>query len=261
MRLTAWLVPLRLHCMKPLVSGMFSTSVDGLNLKFAEIPTAGSKHHLLLEKTVSLSPVSESSSPLAATITKITSKQLKLELLGPPPTRPLSEGDQVRIKYWDEETAYYFDAEIEIVSVPCGRQVTLSIPREEISVQRRKAQRVCYPLSFSLTIIDAAETQLIGHTVSEAKTENVSVGGLAFHTSLPLKLKDRLEISFRLSPSEQVKAVGWVVRYQPLRQDGKRLNLVALEFLHLRGEEQHKLHLFLAQILPGDAADYVQWFD
>ncbi len=118
---------------------------------------------------------------------------------------------------------------------------------------------MCYPISFSFTIIDAAESQLIGHTVSEAETENVSVGGLAFHTLLPLKLKDRLEISFRLSPSEQVKAVGWVVRYQPLRQEGKRLNLVALEFLHLGAEEQNKLLLFLAQVLPRDAA--IQWFD
>ena len=238
---------------------MFSTSVDGRNLKFAEIPTAGSEHHLLLEKTVSLAPVSESSSPLAATILKITSEQVWLELLGPPQTGALSQGDQVRIKYWDEETVYSFDAEIQNVSGPCARQVTLSSPREEISVQRRKAQRVCYPISFSFTIIDSADTQLIGHTVSEAETENVSVGGLAFHTLLPLKPKDRLEISFRLSPSEQVKAVGWVVRYQPLRQDGKRLNLVALEFLHLGTEEQNKLLLFLAQVLPRDAA--IQWFD
>ena len=159
---------------------MFSTPVDGRNLKFAEIPTAGSEHHLLLEKTVSLSPVSESSPPLAATVTKITSEQVWLALLGPPPTPAVSKGDQVRIKYWDEETAYYFDAEIQTVSGPCARQVTLSSPREEISVQRRKAQRVCYPLSFSFTIIEAADTQLIGHTVSEAETENVSLGGLAF---------------------------------------------------------------------------------
>jgi hypothetical protein len=67
--------------MKPLAIGMFSTSVDGLNLKFAEVPTTGSEHHLLLEKTVSLSPVSESSPPLAATITKITSnpKEIRSE--------------------------------------------------------------------------------------------------------------------------------------------------------------------------------------
>lgn len=238
---------------------MFSTPVDGQDLKFAEVSTSGSAHHLLLEKTVSLSLWSESSPPLAATLTRITSEQVWLELLGPPPTRAFSKGDQVRIKYWDEETVYYFDAEIQTVFGPCARQVTISSPREEISVQRRKAQRVCYPISFSFTIIDAADTQLIGHTVSKAKTENVSLGGLAFHTPLPLKLKDRLEISFRLSPSEQVKAVGWVVRYQPLRQDGKRLNLVALEFLHLGAKEQNKLHLFLAQILPRDAA--IQWFD
>ncbi len=259
MTLTARLVPLRLNCMKPLVIKMFSTSIDGRNLKFAKVTSAGSEHHLLQEKTVSLSPVSESCPPLAAIVTKITSEQVWLELLGPPPTRALSKGDQAQIKYWDEETAYYFEAEIQTVSGPCARQLTISSPREEISVQRRKSQRVCYPISFSFTIIDAAETQLIGHTVSEAETENVSVGGLAFYTLLPLKLKDRLEITFRLSPSEQVKAVGWVVRYQPLRQDGTRLNLVALEFLHLGTQEQNKLHLFLAQILPQEAG--IQWFD
>ncbi len=245
--------------MKPLVIKMFSTPVDGQDLKFAEISTSGSAHHLLLEKTVSLSPVSESSPPLAATLIKITSEQVWLELLGPPPTQAFSKGDQVRIKYWDEETVYYFDTEIQTVSGPCARQVTISSPREEISIQRRKALRVCYPISFSLTIIDAADTQLIGQTVSEAKAENISLGGLAFHTPLPLKLKDRLEINFRLSPSEQVKAVGWVVRNQPLRQDGKGLNLVALEFLHLGAEVQNKLHLFLAQVLPRDAS--LQWFD
>ena len=226
-----------LHETKPLVSGMFSTPVDGLNLKFAEVSTEGSEHHLLLEKTVSFSPASKSSHPFAATVTKINSEQVWLELLGPPPKRTFSKGSRVRIKYWDEETAYYFDAEIQTVSGPCARQVTISSPREEISVQRRKAQRVCYPLSFSFTIIEAADTQLIGYTVSEAESENVSLGGLAFHSPLPLKLKDRLEINFRLSPSEEVKAVGWVVRNQPLRQDETRLNLVALEFLHLGPEE------------------------
>jgi c-di-GMP-binding flagellar brake protein YcgR len=238
---------------------MFSTPVNSQNLKFAEVTTAGSEHHLLLDKTVSLSAVSESSHPLAATVTKITSEHVWLELVGPPAGQAFSKGAQVRIKCWDEETAYYFDAEIQTVSGPCARQITISSPREEISVQRRKAQRVCYPLSFSFTIIDSANTQLIGQTVSEAETENVSVGGLAFHSPLALKLKDRLEISFRLSPSEQVKAVAWVVRYQPLSQDGTNLNLVALEFLHLGAEAQNKLHLFLAQILPRDAS--IQWFD
>ena len=238
---------------------MFSTSVNGQNLKFAEVTSAGGKHHLFLDKTVSLSLVSESSCPLAATITKITSEHVWLELLGALPTQAFSKGDQVQIKYWDEETAYAFDAEIQTVSGPCSRQITISTPREEISVQRRKAQRVCYPISFSFTIIDSADTQLIGQTIPEAAAENISVGGLAFHTPLSLKLKDRLEMSFRLSPSEQVKAVGWVVRYQPLRQEGTRLNFVALEFLHLESEAQNKLHLFLAQVLPRDAS--IQWFD
>ena len=167
----------------------------------------------------------------------------------------------MKVKYWNQQAAYYFNSEILNVSGPSNQLLTIAIPCEEISVQRRKAQRVSYPISFSFTIIDAAESQLIGQRVLNAETENISVGGLAFRTTVPLRLRDKLEISFLLSPSEAVRAVGWVVRNEPRSHKGETDNLVALEFLHLAAEEQNKLLVLLAQILPPNSDSEVLWVD
>ena len=167
----------------------------------------------------------------------------------------------MQVKYWNQQAAYSFDSEILNVSGPSNQLLTIAGPREEISVQRRKAQRVSYPISFSFTIIDAADSRLIGQRVLDAETENISVDGLAFRTTVPLRLRDKLEISFLLSPSEAVRAVGWVVRYEPMSHKGETDNLVALEFLHLAAEEQNKLLVFLAQILPEDSDSEILWVD
>ncbi len=203
----------------------------------------------------------ESGAERAATVAKISSHQIWLELFSLSSARPFSPGEQVKVKYWNQEAAYYFDSEILNVSGPSNQLLTIAIPSEEISVQRRKSQRVSYPISFSFTIIDAAETQLIGQRVLNAETENISVGGLAFRTTVPLRLRDKLEISFLLSPSEAVRAVGWVVRYEPMSHKGETDNLVALEFLHLAAEEQNKLLVFLAQILPQESNSEIHWVD
>ena len=240
---------------------IFSTPVDYKDLNFAEVSTVGSDHHLLLEHTVSLSPLAESGAERAATVAKISSHQIWLELFCSSLARPFLPGEKVQVKYWNEQAAYYFDSEILNVSGPSNQLLTIAGPSEEISVQRRKAQRVSYPVSFSFTIIDAAESQLIGQRVLNAETENISVGGLAFRTTVPLRLRDKLEISFLLSPSEAVRAAGWVVRYEPMSSDGETENLVALEFLHLSGEEQNKLLVFLAQILPRESDSQILWVD
>ncbi|MDA2930696.1 PilZ domain-containing protein [Acidobacteria bacterium AH-259-O06] len=83
-------------------------------------------------------------------------------------------------------------------------------------MQRRKSYRVRVPVPFSFTVIDAGETELIGKQVPDSKTRNLSVGGLAFETTLPLKVGDKLEMNLQLSLSQRVNAVGWVVRSEPV---------------------------------------------
>ena len=50
-------------------------------------------------------------------------------------------------------------------------------------------------IPFWFTVIDAADLQLIGERVVNSETENISVGGLLFETSLQLKAGDKLEIN------------------------------------------------------------------
>ena len=217
-------------------------------LSVARLSIEGPDRYLTVGLKLSIAPLLKPSAELAATVTEISSEQIGLELLRCTSERSFGKGDRVRIKYW-EEAVYYFDSEILTVSGPANERVLISRPREGISVQRRKAARVRVPIPFSFTVINAAKTQLVGEKVPQSKTQNISVGGLKFETTLPLTLGDRLEMNLRLPPSQLVNAVGWVVRSEPVERNGKSLNAVALEFLQLDAEEQNQLLLFLLSCL------------
>lgn len=128
-------------------------------------------------------------------------------------------------------------------------------------MQRRRAFRVAAEVPFSFTVIDASETDLKGRKVTSVETQDLSVSGLSFHTSLPLRIGDKLEIKLQLSSSvnphkpssESVSASGWVVRSEPDEQDEESGSLVAVAFLMLEPKEQNQLLLFLAEPRTSEA--------
>jgi len=213
-------------------------------LSFAKTSIEGPDRYLRVGLKLSIAPLLKPSAELAATVTQISPEQIDFELLRSTSERSFREGDRVRVKYW-EEAVYYFDSQILTVSGSADEQVSISRPREGISVQRRKAVRVRVPIPFSLTVITAAKTELVGETVPDCRTQNISLGGLKFETNLPLALGDRLEIDLHLTPSQSVNAVGWVVRSEAIEHDGKSLHSVAMEFLQLEAKEQNQFLLFL----------------
>jgi c-di-GMP-binding flagellar brake protein YcgR len=197
---------------------------------------------------LAIAPLLKPSAELAATVTQISADQIDFELLRSTSERSFREGDRVRVKYW-EDAVYYFDSQILTVSGSADEQVAVSKPSEGIAVQRRKTARVRVAIPFSLTVISASETELMGETLTDCQTQNISLGGLKFETGLPLELGDRIEIDLRLAPSQIVNAVGWVVRSETVEREGKSLHSVAMEFLQLDGEEQNQLLLFLLSCL------------
>ena len=213
-------------------------------LSFAKTSIEGPDRYLRVGLKLSIAPLLKPSAELAATVTQISPDQIDFELLRSTSERSFREGDQVRVKYW-EDAVYYFDSQILTVSGSADEQVAVSRPSEGISVQRRKAVRVRVPIPFSFTVITAVKTELVGETVPDNQTKNISLGGLKFETSLPLALGDRLEIDLHLTPSQSVNAVGWVVRSEAIERDGKSLHAVAIEFLQLEAKEQHQFLLFL----------------
>jgi c-di-GMP-binding flagellar brake protein YcgR len=161
---------------------------------------------------------------------------------------PFQRGERVRIKYWNEQAIVYcWDADIIQIAGTGNQHVAIAMRGKGITIQRRRYHRVEYAIPFSFSVIDAAEAGLIGEKFAKAKTQNISVAGLRFETSLGLKAGDKLEMNLRLSTSQSVKAVGWVVRTEAVPKKDKVLSAVALQFLQLHEEDQIQLLEFLAQ--------------
>lgn len=190
----------------------------------------------------------ESKKTLAATVVTSSPAEIWLELARPTSQDLFQEGEKVRIKYWDEgAVAYYWDAEVINITPSGRRHVAISIHDKGVTVQRRKSPRVSVRIPFWFTVIDAADSKLIGEKVTEVETENISVSGLLFKSPILLQAGDKLEIHLQCPPAQQLNAVGWVVRSNPFELDGEPLKLVALEFLQMEEAEQLHLLEFLVQ--------------
>ncbi len=203
---------------------------------------------------LSVSLQEESGEALAATIEALSPRSISLKLSRPTPEPSFKTGDRVWMKYWDEgATVYRWETRVAEIQGPENQKVVLSIGNKEVLVQRRKSYRIRLQIPFSLTVVDAVDTELIGAKALECTTIDVSVAGLAFDTDLSLKVGDKLALCLNLDPSLQVNAVGWVVRSEPTKrkeyQHGtimtKVINFVAVNFLQLEAEEQNHLLRFL----------------
>lgn len=189
----------------------------------------------------------------AASVATSCSGELWLGLSRPCLEVPFQKGERVRIKYWNEGSIVYcWDADIIQIAGAGHQHVAIAMRGQGITIQRRRYYRVNAAIPFSFSVIDASEAHLIGEKSSTAKTQNISVAGLRFETSLGLKPGDKLEMNFRLPASQVVKAVGWVVRTAVAQTNGQPINSVALQFLQLQEEDQFQLLEFLAQSC-GDA--------
>ena len=183
---------------------------------------------------------------LGATVARISPGRLGLELSGPTLKLPLQVGEKVGIRYWDKGVIVYsWEAEIVDTSGLRKQRVEVSIGRKVV-VQRRTSCRVCLPIPFSFTVIGAADSQLISQKAFKGTPQNISAGGLAFETSLPLEVRDQLAVNLHLSSSSNLDTRGWVVRSQPVENRGDDFQSIALMFQQLEAKEQDQLLKFLA---------------
>ncbi|MFQ5929257.1 MAG: flagellar brake protein [Acidobacteriota bacterium] len=204
-------------------------------------PLAGLK----VGRGISISPIVKSKDKVAAIVTNISHPKIFLKLPRRISQLPFHEGERVRINYWEEGIIYCWDAEVVKITSSRKRRVAVSTLGEGVTLQWRNCVRVRASIPFSFTVVDAAESGLIGEKVLNTKTQDISTGGLAFQTSLLLKAGDKLEIDLHLA-SQRVSAFGWVVRCEPLGHDPTHINLVAIQFLQLKEKEQMQLLQFLA---------------
>ena len=185
----------------------------------------------------------KSKGEVPATVTQSSATEVCLELARPVWPLPFRKGSPVRIKYWDEGAiAYFWEAKIVKAS---KRNVVALLLGGGITVQRRQSYRIRTQIRLACTVIDATDRYLVGEEFN-CKTKDISVGGLAFDTHLPLNEGDRLAVRIHFSPVNQIDVVGWILRATPMERDGEVTNSVALQFLHCEAKDQNHLMRFLA---------------
>ena len=185
----------------------------------------------------------KSKGEIPASVTQSSPNEICLKLARPVWPLPFRKGSQVRIKYWNEQAiTYFWEAEILKAS---KRNVVVALLGGGITVQRRQSYRVRTQIRLACTVIDAVDRYLVGEEFN-CKTKDISVGGLAFETHLPLDAGDRLAVRIHFSPSHQIDVVGWIVRATPIERHGEVINSVALQFLHCEAKDQNHLLRFLA---------------
>ena len=192
------------------------------------------------------SPISihvKSKGEVPAMVTQSSPNEVCLELARPVWPLPFRKGTQVRIKYWDEGAiAYFWEAKILKAS---KRNVVAKLLGGGITVQRRQSYRMRTQVRLACTIIDAADHSLVGEEF-KCKTKDISLGGLAFETYLPLDAGDRLAMRIHFSSNNQIDVVGWILRATPIERDGDVINTVAVQFLQCEAKDQNHLLRFLA---------------
>ena len=184
--------------------------------------------------------------PVGATVKKI-GLELVVQLARLDQKLLFKEGDQVLIKYWNQDHVVYC-WQAHVAKIADQGQLTLSPLGDGMTIQQRQSYRVAAAIPLSFIIIDAADTQLNGEKVSGVVSQNVSVGGVFFEQGLQLTVGDKLELQLDFPSSEPVHAVGWVVRCKPVSVDGQSLLSVAIEFLPIDEMNQIRLMESLARL-------------
>ncbi len=185
----------------------------------------------------------KSKGEIPAMVVASSSDEVRLELARPLWPLPFRKGSQVRIKYWDEGAiAYFWEARILKAA---KRTVVAKLLGGGITVQRRQSYRLHTQVRLACTVIDATELYLVGEEF-KCKTKDISVGGLAFETYLPLDAGDRLAVKIHFSATHQIDVVGWILRATPIERNGEVINTVAVQFLQCEAQDQNHLLRFLA---------------
>ena len=178
-----------------------------------------------------------------AIVAEISPQETWLKLSRPTPLL-FKASDSVRMKHWQAGDAYYWGEQVLKLSGSPTEAIAISRNVEAVNIERRQAFRVHSQIPLSFSVVSAVQNQLVTENIFNVKTQNISDGGLAFRTDLPLQVGDELQVSLDLTSSEPTSTGAWVVRSQ---LDDLELYSIGLEFLELNRETRNQFQRFLAR--------------
>jgi len=194
---------------------------------------------------LSIRPIAgESDGQLAAAVIKIFREEVWLKLAGPPPAL-FTPGEKVRIQFGDREAVFFSETEIVKSSPTDTQYVAISIPEKSRALKKRAIPRIQSEVPVSVSVLSAAENQLISAAPFDSKTHDISTAGLRFDTSLPLKKGDELKLKLLLSPEQEITVNAKVMGTKKVKRGGEAVTLVGTQFVEIQLDDQIKLLQFL----------------
>ena len=200
---------------------------------------------LYLKAGLAVSAQADPGVKFAAVVDAVSPTEVTVRVLPHEQSAEFRVGGVAQIKYWDRGSAVYgWMGEVKVYD-PESRELVVEVLGRQFTIQRRKSYRIPVAVPFSFTVISALKSTLVGGGMVQAHTDNLSTGGLAFASRIPLELGDKLDLDLYLGEHGEANAVGWVVRSIPIENDPAESHFVALQFLQLTAEDQCRLHQFL----------------
>ena len=210
-----------------------------------EQSTAGPDDCLKTDCALSIRSIEgESDGQLAAAVTKIFREEVWLKL-AEPPTAHFKPGEKVRIQFGDGEAVFFSETEIVKLAPTDTQYVAISIPEKSQVLKRRAIPRIQSEVPLSVSVLSAAENQLVSAAPFDSKTHDISTAGLRFDTSFPLKKGDELELKLLLSPEQGITVSAKVMGTKKVKRGGETVTLVGTQFVEMQLDDQIKLLQFL----------------
>ena len=186
----------------------------------------------------------ESDGQLAAAVTKIFREEVWLKL-AEPPTAHFKPGEKVRIQCGDGEAVFFSETEIVKLAPTDTQYVAISIPEKSQALKRRAIPRIQSEVPVSVSVLSAAENQLVSAAPFDSKTHDISTAGLRFDTSFLLNKGDELELKLLLSPEQEITVSAKVMGTKKVKRGGETVTLVGTQFVEMQLDDQIKLLQFL----------------
>ena len=207
-------------------------------------PQIGERVSLALMKSIS---------ERVATVKEILPDETLLELTSPTLPLPFKQGEPVWMKHCpDAQDIFYRGGVVNNVSGPQDQTIAFSDSGLWVRLERRKHSRLALDIPITFRVVSALSSKVSTQVVFSNTTQNMSVGGLAFETEVPLETGDELQIALDLAWPQELSVSGWIIRSEPIQSGDKCLNSVALEFLGLKTRERNLILELLdeAQVRP-----------
>jgi c-di-GMP-binding flagellar brake protein YcgR len=179
---------------------------------------------------------------LRGVVSHIEPRTLKILVSNAQEAKLPSGGARVRVRFWDEIQAYFFDTRVSDVTSQ-RRDFVVTVPRSEAitPVQRREFFRVNERVAFSFRVQYATDPPSLGPP-RYGQTKDISGGGLGFLCVDPPPVGTTLRLSIPVEPGRHIVLNGRIVRVQSSRlgefcgvhfivsNESKRDALVAMVF-------------------------------